>query len=69
MKLPFPSRQPSVLHSSPLWLLARSTGLSQVCFGDGEAALHVTHTLKKNKKSEDPNRERLSFTAFLTDSA
>lgn len=21
MKLPFPSRQPSILHSSPLWLL------------------------------------------------
>lgn len=46
MKLPFPSRQPSVLHSSPLWLLACSTGLSQVCFGAGKAALDK-HKIRK----------------------
>lgn len=30
MKVPFPSHQPSVLHSSPLWLLACNTVLSEL---------------------------------------
>lgn len=41
MKLPFPSHQPSVLHSSPLWLLACRTGLSQVSVGAVYVALHI----------------------------
>lgn len=49
MKLPFPSRQPSVLHSSPLWLLACSTGLSQVCFEANRAAIY------KYKIKKGPN--------------
>lgn len=54
MKLPFPSRQPSILHSSPLWLLACSSGMSQVSVGAVKKALHMDKLLtiltKKKKK-------------------
>lgn len=40
MKLPFPSRQPSILHSSPLWLIVCSTqAVPTICFGTAEAEL------------------------------
>lgn len=54
MKLPFPSRPPSVLHNSPLWPLACSTGLSQVSFGAGIAALKKHNIFLPEKKKNKP---------------